>query len=55
MTLQEVADQLGTHWQTVYGWLRRGRLKGRLAQVGKQRIWLVKLADSPGVRIKPSD
>jgi hypothetical protein len=39
----------------VYGWLRRGRLKGRLAQVGKQRIWLVKLADSPGVRIKPSD
>jgi DNA invertase Pin-like site-specific DNA recombinase len=55
MTLQEVADQLGTHWQTVYGWLRRGTLKGRLAQVGKQRIWLVKLADSPGARIKPSD
>jgi excisionase family DNA binding protein len=55
MTLQEVAEHLGTHWQTVYGWLRRGTLKGRLAQVGKQRIWLVKLADSPGARVKPSD
>jgi hypothetical protein len=55
MPLQEVADQLGTHRQTVYGWLRRGTLKGRLAQVGKQRIWLVKLADRPGARIKPSD
>src|SRR5919112_665719 len=54
MTLQEVAEQLGTHWQTVYGWLRRGTLKGRLAQVGKQRIWLVKLADRPGARIKPT-
>jgi excisionase family DNA binding protein len=55
MTLQEVAEQLGAHRQTVYGWLRRGTLKGRLAQVGTQRIWLVKLADSPVARIKPSD
>ncbi len=55
MTLQEVADQLGTHWQTVYGWLRRGTLKGRLAHLGKQRIWLVKLAGSPAARVKPSD
>lgn len=55
MTLQEVAGQPGTYRQTVYGWLRRGTLKDRLAQVGNQHIWLVKLADSPGARIKPSD
>jgi DNA invertase Pin-like site-specific DNA recombinase len=55
MTLQELADRLGAHRQTVYGWLRRGTLKGRLAQVGKQRIWLVKLAKTAGGRIKPSD
>ena len=41
MTLQDLATQLGAHRQTVYGWLRRGTLKGRLAQVGTQRIWLV--------------
>jgi len=41
MTIQELATQLGAHRQTVYGWLRRGKLKGRLAKVGTQRIWLV--------------
>jgi DNA invertase Pin-like site-specific DNA recombinase len=46
VTLQELADRLGAHRQTVYGWLRRGRLNGRLAQVGMQRIWLVSLADA---------
>jgi transposase len=30
--LQELADRLGAHRQTVYGWLRRGKLKGRLLQ-----------------------
>jgi excisionase family DNA binding protein len=38
MTIQELAAQLGAHRQTVYGWLRRGKLKGRLAMVGTQRI-----------------
>ncbi|WP_046867885.1 recombinase family protein [Microvirga massiliensis] len=47
MTLQELADRLGAHRQTVYGWLRRGRLTGRLAQVGTQRIWLVNRVDAP--------
>jgi excisionase family DNA binding protein len=42
VTLQELADWLGAHRQTVYGWLRRGKLEGRLARVGTQRIWLVK-------------
>jgi excisionase family DNA binding protein len=45
-TLQELADRLGAHRQTVYGWLRRGKLKGRLARVGTQRIWLVKLNEA---------
>jgi DNA invertase Pin-like site-specific DNA recombinase len=46
VTLQELADRLGAHRQTVYGWLRRGRLTGRLAQVGTQRIWLINLTDA---------
>ena len=52
VTLQELADRLGAHRQTVYGWLRRGKLKGRLARVGTQRIWqrppTVPGASSPG-------
>jgi excisionase family DNA binding protein len=46
VTLQELADRLGVSRQTVYGWLRRGQLKGRLARVGRQRIWLIKLTDT---------
>ncbi len=55
LTLQEVAERLGAHRQTVYGWLRRGTLQGRLAQVGTQRIWLVKLADASAGRTKGAD
>lgn len=46
LTLQEYADRIGAQRQTVYGWLRRGEIKGRLAEVGSQRIWLVNLANS---------
>ena len=46
ITIQELAEQLGAHRQTVYGWLRRGTLKGRLVQVGTQRIWLVSSAQA---------
>ncbi|WP_298674314.1 recombinase family protein [uncultured Sphingomonas sp.] len=46
VTLQEYADRVGAHRQTVYGWLRRGRIKGRLAKVGSQRIWLVNAANT---------
>ena len=46
ITIQELAEHLGTHRQTVYGWLRRGTLKGRLAQVGTQRIWLISRAQA---------
>ncbi|MEW9613002.1 hypothetical protein AB3G45_03995 [Shinella sp. S4-D37] len=38
VTLQELAEQIGVHRQTAYGWLRRGKLKGRVARVGIQRI-----------------
>jgi DNA invertase Pin-like site-specific DNA recombinase len=41
MTIQEFAAHLGAHQQTIYGWLRRGKIAGRLAKVGTQRIWLV--------------
>lgn len=44
VTLQELAEQIGVHRQTVYGWLRRGKLKGRIVEVGIQRIWLVSLS-----------
>ena len=53
-TLQELADRLDVDRQTIYGWLRRGRLKGRLAQVGKQRIWLVKLGEAELERLRSS-
>src|SRR5580658_786426 len=46
VTLQELADRLGAHRQTVYGWLRRGQIKGRIAEVGAQRIWLVSLSEA---------
>lgn len=44
VTLQELSEQLGVHRQTAYGWLRRGKLKGRVAKVGAQRIWLISLS-----------
>ncbi|WP_309550562.1 helix-turn-helix domain-containing protein [Rhizobium rhizogenes] len=46
MTLQELSEKLGVHRQTAYGWLRRGKLKGRLTKVGTQRIWLVSLSQA---------
>ncbi|WP_226951524.1 helix-turn-helix domain-containing protein [Rhizobium terrae] len=46
MTLQELSERLGVHRQTAYGWLRRGKLKGRLVDVGTQRIWLVSLSQA---------
>ena len=45
-TIQELAEHLGAYRQTVYGWLRRGTLKGRLVQIGTQRIWLVSRAQA---------
>src|SRR3546814_19727311 len=46
VTLQEYADRVGAHRQTVSGWLRRGQIKGRLVKVGSQRISLVNADDT---------
>ncbi|MFB8343870.1 hypothetical protein ACWGNA_22185 [Brucella cytisi] len=55
VTRQELAEQIGVHRQTVYGWLRRGKLKGRIAEVGTQRNWLVSLSHaSTRIRIEES-
>lgn len=43
-TLQETAQRLGVHQATVYRWLRGGRLRGRMAERGEQRIWLVQMS-----------
>jgi hypothetical protein len=53
-TLQELADRLRTERQTVYGWLRRGRLHGRMVQVGGQHLWLVKLGVAELERLRSS-
>lgn len=45
-TLQEVAVRLGLHRHTVYRWLRKDRLPGRLASRGDQRIWLVQMTQT---------
>lgn len=50
MTLQELAEHLCAHRQTVYGWLRPGEITGRLTKVGTQPIWLVSRA---GARDEP--
>ncbi|GAC1583938.1 MAG: recombinase family protein [Sphingomicrobium sp.] len=51
VTLQELSEKLGVHRQTAYGWLRHGKLNGRVAKVGTQRIWLVSLSQaSSGIR-----
>jgi hypothetical protein len=51
-TLQELADRLGVGHPTVYGWLRQGRLHGRLAHVGGQRIWLARLCETEIDRLR---
>jgi excisionase family DNA binding protein len=42
-TLHEAAERLGVHRHTAYRWLRQGRLRGRVAARGNQRIWLVQM------------
>jgi excisionase family DNA binding protein len=42
-TLHEAAKRLGVHRHTAYRWLREGRLRGRMATRGGQRIWLVRM------------
>ncbi len=51
-TLHEAAERLGVHRHTAYRWLREGRLRGRMAARGGQRIWLVQMPGEELDRIK---
>ena len=51
-TLHEAAERLGVHRHTAYRWLREGRLRGRLAARGGQRIWLVRMSAGELDRIR---
>jgi methylphosphotriester-DNA--protein-cysteine methyltransferase len=42
LTFQELSQVLEMPRQTLYCWLRRGLLKGRLASAGRQHLWLIK-------------
>jgi excisionase family DNA binding protein len=45
-TLHEAAARLGIHRHTAYQWVRQGRLPGRVATRGDQRIWLVQMTEA---------
>jgi len=51
-TLHEAAERLGVHRHTAYRWLREGRLRGRMAARGTQRIWLVQMSGDELDRIR---
>jgi len=51
-TLHEAAARLGIHRHTAYRWLRQGRLPGRMAARGDQRIWLVQMTDAELAQIR---
>ena len=51
-TLLEAAKRLGVHRHTAYRWLREGRLRGRMAARGGQRIWLVRMSAAELDRIR---
>jgi excisionase family DNA binding protein len=51
-TLHEAAKRLGVHRHTAYRWLREGRLRGRMAARGGQRIWLVRMSAAELDRIR---
>jgi hypothetical protein len=52
MTILELALRLGIPDQTLFSWLRRGELRGRLASVSGHRIWLIRVDDTELERLK---
>jgi DNA invertase Pin-like site-specific DNA recombinase len=52
-TLQEVSDRLGIHRHTAYRWLQEGRLHGRMAARGDQRIWIVQMTEAELAQLGP--
>ena len=49
-TVEEAANLLGVHTETVRRWLRRGELKG----IRFNRIWRIKESDLLGKEITPN-
>jgi excisionase family DNA binding protein len=54
-TLHEAAARLGIHRQTVYHWVRQGRLPSRIATRGDQRIWLVQMTEAEFDQLRQSN
>lgn len=54
-TLHEAATRLGIHRQTAYHWVRQGRLPGRVATLGDQRIWLVQMTEAELEQLRQSN
>jgi len=52
LTFQELARVLEIPMQTLYCWLRRGLLKGRLAPVGRQHLWLIEADEAEIERLR---
>ncbi|WP_448207792.1 recombinase zinc beta ribbon domain-containing protein [Azospirillum sp. sgz302134] len=51
VTILELAERLAMPHQTVFAWLRRGWLHGRLAEAGGQRIWLIQADEAEIARL----
>jgi DNA invertase Pin-like site-specific DNA recombinase/methylphosphotriester-DNA--protein-cysteine methyltransferase len=52
LTFHELARALEMPIQTLYCWLRRGLLKGRLVSVGRQHLWLIKADEAEIERLR---
>jgi DNA invertase Pin-like site-specific DNA recombinase/methylphosphotriester-DNA--protein-cysteine methyltransferase len=52
LTFRELARVLEMPIQTLYCWLRRGLVKGRLASVGRQHLWLLKADEAEIERLR---
>ena len=52
LTFHELARVLEMPIQTLYCWLRRGLLKGRLVSVGRQHLWLIKADETEIERLR---
>ncbi|MCW2241604.1 transposase [Azospirillum canadense] len=52
MTILELAERLGMPHQTLFAWVRQGKVQGRLSTVSSYRIWLLKVDDAELDRLK---
>jgi DNA invertase Pin-like site-specific DNA recombinase/methylphosphotriester-DNA--protein-cysteine methyltransferase len=52
LTFRELAHRLDMPTQTLYCWLRRGLLTGRMASVGGQSLWLIQADEAEVTRLR---